>query len=236
MDDVEAAETSISENLGRKDLTLFEKSEAVWKWYQLLLEKRTMKEKEAQQEIAKKMFGDEKRYPNVWELLATKEKLPEQVRILLKQPEERTTEEKQLLKKYGIPLDFAAGRDLTRGLVSLSIELKKMPDEEKVDKFLSMITELDLQYETDKRAHTIVLRVRDLIKEGNPFSIAVHHAMEEQKKFEIREKYHIGFFLPTQQYWKWHEHACRRAHMTARELVQKIYIDWLEKEAKKEGW
>lgn len=236
MDDVEAIETSISENIGRKDLTQFEKSEAVWKWYILLMKNRNIEPGEAQKELATKMFGNEKRYPDVWQLLASKEKLPEQVRILLKKPSERTKKEKELLAKYDIPLYFTADQKLTRGLVSLSISLESMPDKEKTDKFLSMVTELGLQYLTDEAAYQIVLKVRDLVKEGNPFSIAVHHAMEEQKKFEIERAYHIEFFLPTQRYWGWHERACERAHMTARELVQKVYVDWLEREAKKERW
>jgi len=243
MDDVEALETSISENIGRKDLTPFEETMSVFRLHELLMSKEEMGNFEAQKKIAKILFGDEGRAKSsVNAILSRIRNLPPSVLTLLKKPEERTREEKEILKKYSIPLDFEGiSGGLSNVLSSLAISLNGITDEDKADKIFSAFSQLDLYspYKTEDQIRSTIIELRDSIKKGNPFEVALHNAKEEKKLLEIRQAFSftIGTFsLPSKQYWDWHGKAVSRSRMDPDDLVHKVYVDWLEKQAKKEGW
>ena len=109
--DSEAIGFSLSENLGRKDLTPYQKMKAVSRWYQLLKEENGLNEDEAIGRLATIMGGDARgtRIARVREYLRTAS-LPKEATLLLKSMDDRTNEEKLmvsgLLKEYGIKEDF----------------------------------------------------------------------------------------------------------------------------------
>lgn len=239
MDDIEALETSISENIGQKDLTLFEESTAIYQLHELLMKKKGMGNFAAQKEIAKILYGNEDRADKINSVLGRIRDFPPQILILLKKPEERTKEEKRLLKKYGIPLNYPGmTKGISEAFHSLTLKLNSISVEDKTDKLLTAFKELHLylglrEDEIRKR----IIKLRDLITEGNPFAIALHKAKEESLLFDVLHKFRIPeFYLPSERHWEWHGKAVERSRMEPTELVQKVYTDWLEKEAKREGW
>jgi len=239
LNDVEALELSISENIGRKDLTLFEETVSTKKLHELLMEKEEMSSWESQQHIAKIFYGNKERAKDISSILSRMNNIPEMALALLKKPEERTQEEKVLLKKYSIPLDYkGTSKTVTDALASLSLKLNGISDEEKTDKLFTAFKELHLYLNIgDEELRKRIITLRNNLEEGNPFEIALQKTKEREMQFLIERAYSIpSFYLPSQKYWDWHGKAVLHSRMEPTDLIQKVYVDWLDKEAKKEGW
>ncbi len=242
MTDIDAIKISISENIGRKDLTQYEEAVAIKKLADLIhSSNKKLSEWAVQKEIAQALYGSEERGNNVHAVISRIEKIPKMALVLLKKPEERTQQEKEVLKKYNIPLHFGGTtKRVTDALASLSINLNGGTDEEKTDEILTAFKELHLYMDIgQEEIRNRIITLRNSLEKGNPFDVALKKAKEEKQLFEIRQafSFRIGTFaLPSKQYWDWHGKAITKARMEPDDLVQKVYVDWLERQAKKEGW
>jgi len=261
--DTEAIAMSFSENIGRKDLTENQKMITILTWIDLLIEtkyteeeiiktinmielKKGFTEEEidgkinqkrktmAINEIAKIAFGG--RNSLVYYALQI-ERLPKKLQILIKKPEERTEAEKLLLKEYDIKPNFKMNFQ-TLGVVEKIFEqLGEITTEEKVGKIFEIIKDFYLEGETWHKQYEILGSIRDKLKEAKTFEIVMKEVKEEHdihtpKMSNIPS---VAFKLPT-EYGLWHTNALNRANMKTAELVRTVYLEWLEKEAKREGW
>jgi len=239
--DTEAIAMSFSENIGRKDLTEFQKMITILTWINLLLKtkytegKEDEKKTKAINEIADICFNGKP--TQIYAMLQTK-RLPKKLQILIKKPEERTEAEKLILKEYDIKPDFKMNFQTLSVVKKIIDYLGEIPALEKVEKIFKIIQDFSLDDKKPWREQEIILRdIRDKLKEAKTFEIVMK---------EIKEEYDIhtpsmssipsvAFKLPP-EYGLWHTNALVQANMKTAQLVREVYLEWLEKEAKKRGW
>ena len=263
--DTEAIAMSFSENIGRKDLSEHQKMITILTWIDLLTEtkytveeiiktintielKKEFTEKEIDEKIHQKRrtmaineisniaFGGESRY--VYYALQI-ERLPKELQILIKKPEERTDEEILILKEHDIKPDFKMNF-LTLGIIENIVEnLGEFEAIQKVEKIFEIIKgfSFDSKDMTNIKQEIILRDIRDKLKEAKTFEIVMNEVREEHdihtpKMSNIPS---VAFKLPG-EYNLWHTNALNRANMKTAELVRTVYLKWLEREAKKEGW
>ena len=238
--DTEAIAMSFSENIGRKNLTEFQKMITILTWIDLLIKTKYIEGEEQERrrkailEIADVCFGGA--YADVYRMLQV-ERLPKELQILIKKPEERTEAEKLILKEYDIKPDFRMTLQ-TLGVVEKIVDsLGEIPPLEKVGKIFEIIKDFSLEEKTIKKQYEILGNIRDKLREAKTFEIVMKEVKEEHdihtpKMSNIPS---VAFKLPT-EYGLWHTNALNRANMKTAELVRTVYLEWLEREAKREGW
>ena len=257
LDDIEAVETSLSENIGRKDLTDYQEQRGVNLWFDMLWEKRTrefMENNEINEisntkkktisaiiakEIAKKLYGENQE--RVYEALRMGD-LPSKVQILLKKYHERTPEEIKYLKSQGISEKFIMGK---KGfLVLKEIEKKYLGDSKiksKTQKIFEMIKKSGLDKEDSIYEQAYILKdIRDKlaegIKKGKSFEIIMEKIQAKKKEFEFEEGAQRYIIRMPPEYIAWHNKACAEFKKSSSEVISYIYLSWLKKKAKKNDW
>lgn len=261
--DTEAIAMSFSENIGRKNLTEFQKMITILTWIDLLIEtkyteeeiiktinmielKKKFTEKEIDEKINQKrktMAVNEIAYicfggkdSQIYRILHTA-KLPKKLQILIKKPEERTEAEKLLLKEYDIKPDFKMNFHTLGVVEKIFDHLGGIPLEEKIEKVFEIIKDFSLEEETWRKQYEILGSIRDKLKEEKTFEIVMNEVREEHNIHTptMSQIPSVAFKLPA-EYGLWHTNALNRANMKTAELVRTIYLEWLEREAKREGW
>lgn len=263
--DTEAIAMSFSENIGRKSLTEFQKMITILTWIDLLIEtkyteeeiiktinmielEKEFTEKEidgkiiqkrktmAINEIANIAFGGS---PTLVYFALQVERLPKELQILIKKPEERTEAEKLILKEYDIKPDFRMNFHTLSVVEKIFEQFGSIPNLEKIGKIFEIIKGFSFESKdmTVAKQYEILGSIRDKLKEAKTFEIVMNEVREER---DIRTPTmsnipSVAFKLPS-EYGLWHTNALNRANMKTAELVRTVYLKWLEREAKKEGW
>lgn len=242
LSDTDATAMSFSENIGRKDLTESQKMISVMNWLELLIgtkytegteDERKLK---AIKEIANTAFGGVS--SQIYSIL-TVEKLPKDLQILIKKPEERSEAEKLILEQYDIKPDFKMNFQTLSIIKKITDHLGEIPPSEKVDKIFEMIQDFTLDDKKTWKEQEIILRdIRDKLEsKEKTFEVVMKEVKEEHdiKTPTMSDIPSVAFKIPS-EFGYWHRTALSRAHMKTAQLVRQVYIQWLEKEAKKQGW
>jgi len=239
--DTEAIAMSFSENIGRKDLSEHQRMVTILTWIELLITTKYLEgdDKErrtkAINEIADIAFGG--RSTHIYDALQV-ERLPKELKILIKKPEERTDEEILILKEYDIKPDFKMNFQTLGIIESIFESLGEIKALEKVEKIFKIIQEFSLDDKKPWKEQEIILRdIRDKLKEAKTFEIVMKEVKEEHDIHtpSMSQIPSVAFKLPV-EYGLWHTNALNRANMKTAELVRTVYLEWLEREAKREGW
>jgi len=234
LSDLEAVALSFSENIGRKELTGLEKMLSIVTWFEML--KLTDKsETEAIQEIAEKAFGGQQ--GRVRRMLYVA-RLPKEFHILIKEPEDRTEEEKHILEDRGIKPDFSMNFDTLSVVDSIFTGMGEIPVSVKAEKLFEILVDEELgiqKAETWRKQYEILANIRDKLKEGKTFEIVMNEVKKELRLFSMTKPKTVAIKIPD-VYISWHSRACNRARIGGAELVRKVYFEWLKREAEKEGW
>lgn len=239
--DTEAIAMSFSENIGRKDLSEFQRMLTILTWIELLLKTKYIEGEEDERrrkailEIANIAFGG-KDY-HVYDALQV-ERLPKELQILIKRPEERTEAELLILKEYDIKPDFKMNFETLGVVENIFEQLGEITVEEKTQKIFEIIRDFALDDRKSYREYVVILRdIRDKLKEAKTFEIVMKEVREEHDIHTptMSSIPSVAFKLPS-EYSLWHTNALNRANMKTAELVRTVYLKWLEREAKKEGW
>ncbi|MFW9968762.1 MAG: ParB/RepB/Spo0J family partition protein [Candidatus Odinarchaeota archaeon] len=261
--DTEAIAMSFSENIGRKNLTEHQKMITILTWIDLLMntkytEEEIIKtinmielekdytEKEIDEkilqkrrtmaihEIADTCFGG--MTGPIYQLLQV-QRLPKELQILMKKPEERTEAERLILKEYDIKSDFRMNYQTLSVVEKIFDHLGKILVEEKIGKIFEIIRDFSLEEKTIEKQYEILGSIRDKLIEKKTFEIVMTEVKEEHDIHapSMSQIPSVAFKLPP-EYSLWHTNALNRANMKTAELVRTVYLEWLEKEAKREGW
>ncbi len=238
--DTEAIAMSFSENIGRKNLTDNQKMITILTWIDLLITTKYIegedkeRRRKAIKEIADTCFGGVDTY--IYRALQV-ERLPKELQILVKKPEERSEAERLILKEYNIAPDFRMNFNVLGVVEKIFDHLTEISEIEKVEKIFEIIKGFSLEEKTIEKQYEILVSIRDKLKEAKTFEIVMNEVREEHdihtpKMSNIPS---VAFKLPG-EYNLWHTNALNRANMKTAELVRTVYLKWLEREAKKEGW
>jgi len=234
LSDIEAIALSFSENIGRKNLTEYEKMITIVTWSELL--KRTGKEEsEAITEISELAFGGNK--ARLGKILRTAS-LPKELQILIKRPEERTEQEVHILEQRKIKPDFKMNFDTLEVVSGIIEHLGEFSPLEKIEKIFGLISDEELglqEMKTWRKQYEVLGNIRDKLKEGKTFEIVMTELKQDIKMFTIARIKAVRINIPD-EYDLWHKRACSRAGLTGEDLVRRVYFDWLEREAKRSGW
>ena len=242
LSDTDATAMSFSENIGRKDLTESQKMISVLNWLELLIGTKYIEGTEEERklksikEIAETVFGGIT--APIYKIL-TINKLPKELQILIKKPEERSEAEKLILEQYDIKPDFKMNFQTLSIIKKITDHLGEIPPSEKVDKIFEMIQDFSLDKEKPWKEQALILRdIRDKLEsKEKTFEIVLKEVKEEHdiKTPTMSDIPSVAFKIPS-EFGYWHRTALSRAHMKTAQLVRQVYIQWLEKEAKKQGW
>lgn len=255
LSDIEAVEVSLSENIGRKALSPFQKQRAVNLWFDMLLDEKTrefMKNKGMDniddisdgdnrsikvpivQEIDKKIYGGTA--STIYEVLGIGE-LPDKLKILLKSVVERTPEDIAYIESQGIKKDFVMGY---RGLTIIKQIKEKFFGEisqnEKTQKIFEMIKKGGIDTHSYDVQNIILRDIRDELKAGKSFEVVMEKLKTKEKEYIFEEgtqRYNVR--VPP-SYIKWHERACSEARKKSSDMILYIYLAWLKDQAKKKDW
>jgi len=104
-------------------------------------------------------------------------------------------------------------------------------------KVFEIIKDFSLEEETWYKQYEILGSIRDKLKEEKTFEIVMKEVREEKNIPTPSMDWvkSVAFKLPA-EYSLWHTNALNRANMKTAELVRTVYLEWLEREAKKQGW
>lgn len=276
LNDIEAVEISLSENIGRKDLTDYQEQRAVNLWYKMLLEKSIADSKlnlkdalflryneetgknavwnekitkgfedwkysieynmkaNIIKEIAKKLYGENR--DTVHQMLSMGDISPE-VQVLLKTYHERTPQDLEILKSYGIDEHFVMGK---KGfLVLREIEKKFLGDSEiksKTQKIFEMIKKSGIDKEASIYEQAYILKdIRDELGKGKSFDVIMEEKELRKKEFEMEIARRTIIRVPP-NYIKWHERACSELRKSSSEIISYIYLEWLKNKAQEKDW
>jgi len=229
LSDVEAAALSLSENLGRKDLTQHQKMIAIITWLTLL--KNTGKtHTEAIKEIAKKCYGGDDGH--IYAILQAAS-LPMELKMLLKKPEERTEAEKQILIDHDISPKFKLGYGDLAQVKRITEFLGDYTTSEQVDKIYSMFGELKIgAFSTQEYIRRTLKEVKDKLEEGFSFDIVMNDIKADRDMFTISTEKSISIIIPG-DYESFHRRACSQAGKKGPELVREVYLNWLNTQVQK---
>ncbi len=239
--DTEAIAMSFSENIGRKDLTEHQRMDTILTWIDLLMETKyidgddTKRRRKAILEIAETCYGGNP--GEIYGVLLIA-RLPKELQILVKKSEERTEADILILKEYNIKPDFKMDIKALSAVEKIIQHLGIESELGKVEKIFEIIKTFSLDEEPsyDKR-YEILGSIRDKLKEAKTFEIVMKEVKEEHDILtpKMSNIPSVAFKLPA-EYGLWHTNALNRANMKTAELVRTVYLKWLEREAKKEGW
>jgi len=261
--DTEAIAMSFSENIGRKNLTDFQKMITILTWIDLLIEtkyteeeviktinmirlEKEFTEKEIDEKINQKKktmaindiadicFGG--KASEIYRILQI-ERLPKELQLLIKKPEERTDEEILILKEYDIKPDFRMNFNVLGIVEKIFDHLGEISLEEKIGKIFEIIKDFSLEKEIIEKQYEILESIRDKLKEEKTFEIVMNEVKEEHNiHTPSMSSIPTATFKIPPEYNLWHTNALVQANMKTAQLVREVYLEWLEKEAKKQGW
>ncbi|MFW9972720.1 MAG: ParB/RepB/Spo0J family partition protein, partial [Candidatus Odinarchaeota archaeon] len=251
--DTEAIAMSFSENIGRKDLSEYQKMITILTWIDLLIKtkyteeeiiktlniidlEKEFTEKEIDEKIIQKRrimaineiadiaFGG-KPYL-IYDALQI-ERLPKKLQILIKKPEERTEAEKLILQEYDIKPDFKMNFQ-TLGIIENIFEsLGEIQEIEKVDKIFEIIRGFSFEAKdmTVEKQDLILRDIRNKLKEAKTFEIVMKEVKEEHDIHTptMRDLPSISQFKLPEEYRIWHNNALIRTRMKATQLVRSVY-------------
>jgi len=240
--DSEAIGFSLSENLGRKDLTPYQKMMAVSKWYQLLQNIDGLNKDEAVGRLATIMGGDARgtRIQRVREYLRTAS-LPKEATLLLKTKEERTAEENMmvsgLLEEHGIKEDFTMD---SRTLSNFEQLFEKNLGFESKDSdpkdFFAIIGRLKLDHKDTDTQRKIISDLKSVVEEGMEFAFVLEKAVEVEDDYIKSDGRGVSTTIP-KEYFLWHNNALNFYNVKHKgSLMIKIYKEWLKNLAEVQGW
>lgn len=233
LSDIEAIAMSFSENIGRKDLTEYDKMISIVTWLELL-KAAGRSETEAVKEIAKMSFAGET--SDVYRILQTA-RLPKELQILIKEPKERTEEEKHILKEHDIKPDFKMNFKTLGAVKGITDYLTELSPSERAEKIFGIIKDFDFEDESMiwPKQYEVLGSIRNRLREGKTFDIVINEVKEDMKVFTMVKPKNVTIKIPD-EYVMWHKRACNRARVSGAELLRRVYFEWLEREAKKSGW
>lgn len=235
LSDVDAVGISLNENLGRKNLSALEKVRSIQIWNELLIRKG-LTEMESEKEIAKGTYGDTNNGRYMVRTYLKASQLPKGLKVLLKEPDKRTKEEIKLLRDRGVPSYYKMSIETAGASLEDVIEvLGDLSDSEKTDTVLSIIGDLELVHSTAKEQQKILKVVRTELEAGKSLSV-VMKKLKKERRLSIGHAAGFEIIIPA-MYEHWHAKAMAAARAKdAGDFVTSIYIDYLKKRAKKEGW
>lgn len=240
--DSEAIGFSLSENLGRKDLTSYQKMMAVNKWYKLLKEENGLNEDDAIGRLATIMGGDARntRISRVREYLRTAS-LPEEAILLLKSKDERTNEENMmisgLLEEHGIKDDFTMDSQTLSSFEqlfekNLGFEFKNSDTKN----LFKVIGFLKLDRKDTKTQKKIISDLKSVVEEGMKFEFILEKAIEVEDEYIKSDGRGVSTTIP-KEYFLWHSNALSLYNVKHKgSLMLKIYKEWLKELANEQGW
>lgn len=240
--DSEAIGFSLSENLGRKDLTPYQKMKAVSRWYQLLKEENGLNEDEAIGRLATIMGGDARgtRIARVRDYLRTAS-LPKEATLLLKSMDDRTNEENMmvsgLLKEYGIKEDFTMDSQTLSSFEqlfekNLGFEFKNSDPKD----FFAVIGRLKLDRKDTRTQKKIISELKMVVEKGMDFIYVLEKAVDVEEEYIKTDGRGVSLTVP-KEYFLWHNNALNLYNARSKgALLIKIYKEWLKKLAEEQGW
>lgn len=240
--DSEAIGFSLSENLGRKDLTSYQKMMAVSRWYQLLKKENGLNEDKAIEKLATIMSGDKKetRITRVREYLKTAS-LPKEARILLIPKDKRTDEENMmisgLLKEHGIKEDFTMNSQSLSIFEqvferNLGLEVTSLDPKD----FFAVIGHLKLDHKDFEAQRKIISDLKMVIEKDMDFTFVLEKAVEVEEEYIKSDGRGVSLTIP-REYFPWHTNALSFYNAkTKGALMVKVYKEWLKKLAEEQGW
>lgn len=240
--DSEAIGFSLSENLGRKDLTSYQKMMSVSKWYQLLQNIDGLDKDEAVEKLAKSMSGTKltSRIQRVREYLRTAS-LPKEVILLLKSKDERTNEEDMmisgLLEEHGIKQDFTMDSQTLSSFEqlfekNLGFDLNKSDTKN----LFAVIGSLKLDHKDTITQKKIISDLKSVVEEGMKFEFMLEKAIEAEEEYIKSDGRGVSTTIP-KEYFLWHSNALNLYNVKHKgALMIKIYKEWLKKLAEEQGW
>jgi len=243
LDDLETIKTSIGENLGRKELTASEKMESINLWYHMTENPDNIKgslryDPEALNPIAQVFYGGATEASR--ELVKQQirlSKLPKSLKILLKKPEERTESEILELKETGIEEGYVLSFKLLDQMGAIARKLgidNKEKGEEAERQTLGLISELELSEKSSDKQFELLLNFSKELDEKS-YSIALA-TVKQSPGFGIKESIQLSWNLPA-KYITWHKRIMEEGHFKSNvESVRKVYLGYLDVEAKRRGW
>ena len=253
VDDLETLKLSMGENLGRKDLTGAEMTNAINTWYHMVENPENITEKlglreegkgtiydpEAVEEIAQAIYGrvtDSSKKVIQQHLRISR--LPTELTILLKEPTKRTPQEVRVLEDAGIDPSYKVGYDAMDSISGIARQLGIEEDEtrdEALRQTLKLIRELDLPSMDATKQVTVLRLFRGKLDEGKSYRLSLDEILESPE-VSIKTTIAVNLIIPA-EYVGWHKRMLQetgRKHNI--DLVRDVYFDYLKREAKKRGW
>lgn len=212
--------------------------------------------------ITQRLYGENTSPDKVRELIRNTE-LPEELQALLKDPEQRTAQERMALENYGInpSVSYQAkggGRsDFGRELIRLHEQFQSQLDSDSIDttgKVLEAVGRLDVSEKMSKTDVTVELtKFRQAISEdlAGVTSAAEQRGLIdaelERREERLREQYvemerqvpfkSLEFQLEEQSYTRYHTIAMQeRGYSSHSETVRELYQERLEELANENDW
>lgn len=243
LNDLETLKTSIGENLGRKDLSESELMDAINTWYHMIenpdnIQAGKKYDKEAVNEISRVRFGriSDASYEIITQYLRMS-KLPKSLKILLKKPEDRTESESHLLEEAGIDPSYSVDYAVLDRIGSIARKLgidNKETEKEAEQQTLKMIRELKFGEKSQELQLEMITNFSKELDEKS-YSMALATIMKSAA-FLISESVSISFPIPA-KYMNWHKRIVEEIHAKSNvDMVRRVYLDYLEREAKRRGW
>lgn len=216
---------------------------------------------QAKKKLAKKHFPDTfhskpSRGVNKIKRLIGMAELPPDVIALYKDPENRTDEEKQQLKRAGIPSDRVLSGNFTGGTASNSVlnlhdKLESVDGVDAADRVLETVGKLDAGQETGQLGSRISDVTEDITDEVTDSESVetnnkiVKDALERHEERLIEQTdgikgslmRNLSFTFDNNKYSLYHARA--REQMKAEsnaEAVRKVYQEYLEEQAEENDW
>lgn len=225
--DIEAIAMSYNENIGRKKLSDFQKLTTINTWIKLLVEnKKTMNE--AIKEIAE-ICGSS--ITHIFNLIKS-DKLPEEIKNLVKIRNEKTNDDILALKNREVESKIRLNINNLTTIASIFDRLGDIPELTKTGNIFKVINEFDLDRKSVKRNQEILNSIDDKIPKGidnkRDFDVIIQEVKDEQYKV-------LSFALP-KKYISLHDKIVKLVENTSAQLIRKVYINWLKEKAIEEGW
>jgi hypothetical protein len=219
---------------------------------------RSVTDQQAQKKLAHKHFPDlfdDDDFNGVQQVnkLIKIAALPPDLRVLYKKPKDRTAAEKAMLDKKGIPEDrfLSEWGDASNSVLSLHGELQSVDGVDASERVMETVAELDKGQDSIQLGDRISAVRDDVIDQVDASESAaetqqvVTDTIQKHKETLIEQTDGIsdtltsklGFKLSNNKYSVYHARAKERAKADYHsEVVRDVYEEWLENEAKENGW
>jgi hypothetical protein len=179
--------------------------------------------------------------------------LPPYLRVLYKDPEDRTDEEKAMLKKKGVPSDrvLSGFKGASGSVLSLYDELQSVDGVDATDRVLQTVAELDTGQSSMQLGDRIQAVRDDVIDQVHTAESAaetqqvVSDTIQKHKDTLIEQTEGISDTLTSQLAFNFSNNKYSVYHARAKEMkgeehhssvVRGVYEEWLEEVADKNGW